>query len=237
MELVRSEKTVHLLNRRLINGEDEAASSGYFGSVYAVDVQFPGRRGKTYPMALKEFTNPDSAAAQAAADNAVQRYLLGKRAGLKVWNTYRLGADGNSILMTTTNPEECKVVGSSNVLSKREREAFLPIQNFRKMLTEYYDQAIKGAAAGLLIHGDVPMFLVNGNQLDFVCADYDRLDPTDMNSSDLQRENLHYLHGALYTFLNNNLGAEKAAPYIEEAVQYVSVAHNQTLELGPKYLP
>ncbi|MFA6256682.1 MAG: hypothetical protein WC646_00010 [Candidatus Paceibacterota bacterium] len=210
----RTEVRVKITNKTPITGKLEE-SRGAFGKVYSVNVEVPGMEGPAPRFALKEYRNEELAL------SSHQNYVRGRDSGLKVWRTYRLGADGKSVLMSTSNSQEWRVMGDRNTLSAEEVKVFLPIENFEGFLNAYYEQAVKAAEKHIAIGGDVPMFLVNKNKLDFILGDMDQLDKSDSEPQELLPQNLQGMHSRLVVFLEENCPDHDIESYIAESAGHI----------------
>jgi len=124
-----SSSDVLISNKQPINGSEEESKGG-FGTAYSVDVQLPGS-DKAYPFVLKEAHDfmDDKRKEQVVLDS-VRNHRMGKRAKLKVWNTYRTAEDKKSILMSIGHAEGWKLIGDRNKMSDKEKTDFLPISDF-----------------------------------------------------------------------------------------------------------
>jgi hypothetical protein len=221
---------VLIFNKQLINGtEDE--SKGGFGIAYAVDVQVSGS-DKKLPFVLKEPHGYMSDEwKERVVLNSVGNHRMAKRAGLKVWNTYRIAKDKKSVLMSTGHAEGWKLIGDYNKLDQKECSDFLPINDFESFLDSYYSEAEKAAKNQICIAGDVPFFRVRKDKLDFVLGDMDNLLPSKENEDLLMKSNFQNMHSRLTVFFENNFGdfdedtedvdAGDAELYVDQSRDYI----------------
>lgn len=228
---------VVLSNKRLIN-ENLQESSGAFGTVYAVDVRVSGSE-ENHPFVLKEFHGAGTDVARKAARASLLSHRLAKQAGLKVWNTYRISEDGESILMSTGNVDDWQVMGGSNRLTAEQQSELLKIEDLGKFLEGYYKEAQKAAEKHISISSDVPFFRVRGNEINFVLGDLDQLTMSDEDEKKILKNNLQNMHSRLTVFLENNFGdidydseeesAGEAERYVQESTRYIAEHFHQSV--------
>lgn len=237
-QVSKTETEVLVSNKRLIN-KNLNESSGGFGVVYAVDVQIPGD-DKKYPFVLKEFHGAGTESAKKDARAALLNHRLAKQAGLKVWNTYRISENEDSILMTSGNAEEWQIIGDFSRLSAEQHSELLQIKNFTEFLQGYYQEAVRAAKQGIIIASDVPFFRVQNNKIDFILGDLDQLEVSEKPEQEILSDNLQSMHSRLVTFFENNFGnmededsdegfAGEAEKYIQQSDQYISRTFHQTV--------
>ncbi|MBU0661632.1 hypothetical protein KKG22_05685 [Patescibacteria group bacterium] len=201
---------VLISNKRLINAT-EAESGGAGGIVYVADVQLPGVKER-HQFVIKELHKPDP--------NVIKNYNRAKEVGLKVWKTYRASENGQSILMSSGDTENWKVVGDKNTLSQQERAEFFPISNYESFLTDYYREAEKASEHRIAVAGDVPFFRVRKSEIDFILGDYELLEESNEDANILLHQNIQNMHARLAQFFEKNFGDE-AEMYIKQSETYV----------------
>ncbi|MBI3631866.1 MAG: hypothetical protein HY225_00240 [Candidatus Vogelbacteria bacterium] len=116
------------------------------------------------------------------AKMALENYQRAKKAGLKVFTTYRIDETSKKILMTTGHTDTDVCLGSINHGNSLEYFNFPTIKtisNFDQFIEKYFTQAKIAANAGIEIWQDTPFFFVKKNTenspLDFVLGDMDTL--------------------------------------------------------------
>jgi hypothetical protein len=149
---------------------------------------------------------------ESAARDALRNYQLAKRAGLKVFSTYRLSEDRTSILMTNGNLGGHFCFGS-NIHSPRALKVMgrkIPaIDNLDELISGLVAEAQKAAEHQLQLHHDTYFFLVNREnprRADFVDGDMDNVEefPTECVKYLLATNLYNALH-ALKNFVANNV--------------------------------
>ncbi|HEY0220815.1 MAG TPA: hypothetical protein VGC58_01180, partial [Candidatus Paceibacterota bacterium] len=182
-QVSESATEILITNKRLINKNLEESGGG-FGVVYAVDVQVPGR-DKKYPFVLKEFHGTGTNIAKEAALTAMRNHRLAQQAGLKVWRTYRISENQESILMSTGNTDGWQIIGDFNKIDLENKSELLNIENFNGFLNDYYQEAAKAAKKKIIISSDVPFFRVLNNKIDFVLGDVDQLTVSEKSEQEI----------------------------------------------------
>ena len=96
------ETTVRITDRALIG-------SGVFGDVFLADVDISGA---TRQFAVKRFRGDNDPVPGAEAAQAMRNYKRLKKLGLKVFPTYRMEKDGNSVLITNGYTESTRLLSN-----------------------------------------------------------------------------------------------------------------------------
>lgn len=213
------ESEVELANQVPIGG-------GMRGDAFEVDVKIGDHTKK---FVLKKFVDypihlPHETLVETASQSAASAFLnhgLAKEAGLKTFTTYRLGDDGESVLMTNANIEGKICVGSNShgvTLETLGHEKLKGIRNFDSLLENTFAEARKAGEHDLVLWGDALFFLVDPvtNDVDFVVGDYDSLS---------YKSNNKVLVGALHTaraltmFVQENV--DNPSGYITKIDEYL----------------
>ena len=189
--------------------------SGIFGTAFQTEVMVGCHARK---LVIKRFKTIDRrgivTTAKENAAKAMANYAAAKKAGLKVFPTYRLSEDGESIVMTNGN------IGSTICISN-EHSSHLPNIGEPKiqlrgdaactsLIDSVFDQALLAANHDISIHSDAFFFLYDKTTggIDFVIGDLDNVDRRKLppNESRLLN-NLYGAEMALISFMNGNVEA------------------------------
>lgn len=203
---VKGEKVspVNILDQRVIG-------QGHYGTCYEADVNYRGRPRK---FVIKRYTHDPNRALNADynATRAIENYQILKKAGLRVFHTYRLGEDERSILMTDGNLE-------SKICVDANPKGSLPALNLPK-LTDVDDEIKKLAQAVFqqsrlaaerevtLSKADIFFFLVDKNtkDIDFVLGDLDLVNfPSVPEFEQRLHENLENARSSIEWFILSNV--------------------------------
>lgn len=160
---------VNILNERKI-GE------GTTGTTYETDVLVGGRKRK---FIIKRFKG-STVIAKKNTVRAIENYQMAKKAGLKVFPTYRLGEDGTSILMTNANVDSTICVDTlsySSLPSRGGTKIEIDDDKFEKLANGVFQQAGLAAKHGIYVPVDTFFFLINTEtkDVDFVLGDLDTI--------------------------------------------------------------
>jgi len=198
--------------------EGSELGSGRYGYVREVVV----RKGdREHTMALKHFFK-----GREQAQGALDNYKLAKKAGLKVFTTYRISKEGDSILMTNGNSEEtaCLEIGwKEDRLEKIGGTPIEEIDNFDELLENLYQEAEKATENGLYFNGDEYFFLVDKEtktEVDFVLGDLDGISTDLMRYKDVKHDNVSEIRTSLIFFLKQYLSPEVKSSYIQKAIEF-----------------
>jgi hypothetical protein len=188
---------------------------GHYGSVYEVVVSIDGKERK---FALKEFRDQTVASAEDNAAAALNNFTIAKKASLKVWETYRLGSDKKSILMSLGHMDDWICVGTnmgSSKLQDFDEQSLLEISNFDEILEGVKKQVEIANNADVKVPADAYFFLVNKRikgKIDFVIGDLDKVESNIDEKGDryiknksLQRFNINQAQASLVLFIEKNI--------------------------------
>ena len=147
--------------------------------------------------------------AQNSAQNAFKNYYLAKKAGLKVFPTFRIGEDKKSILMTAGFSDDSICIGSNTNkgIAHFERPRIKEIENLGKFLTAIFTEGIKAANNNISLYDDIFFFIISKTEptkIDFVLGDLDLLEKLEP-INDIRLENIKVIKSTLTEFCNNNI--------------------------------
>lgn len=175
---------------------------GGFGTVYNADVLISNRRGN---FAIKKYRDGLNSA-EYNAQRAFRNYEMAKKAGLKVFPTYRLSDDKTHILMTNGRRGNTVCLGHTNPL---ESQGFPVVPDSN---TQSYEVMIKGVLQnvqratdqGIFVPADAYLFLLDTLTYhgDFVIGDLDGV--SESQSERLRMINLNNASYSLQTFFEYN---------------------------------
>jgi hypothetical protein len=203
---------------------------GHFGDVYLADVHFQqASQERRRQMIVKEYRpNPAKPGMEhKLAERAIRNHQLAKEAGLKVFPTFRLSAEGNSILMTLADTERWICVGT-NEGSDSLREmaggefAAKPDDEMERFINQVLDQAQLAKQSALSLDSDMIFMLVDRaerKKMDYVLGDMDMITqwPEEMlqdgGDQELYQANLGAMFASLHIFFIKNIPAPK--PYLD----------------------
>jgi hypothetical protein len=210
---------------------EKEISGGDFGNIFLVKVKI-GNSNKENEMILKKFktatisktieekTTTRIDTAEDRATRAFEHYNLAKKAGLKVFSTYRINEDKKSILMTNGDIGNWVCIGQnerSPSLASKGLEKINKIENYKELTENVYAQAIKATENNLYLHSDCFMFLIKKNNpqfIDFVIGDLDNLvEKPKAEKRKLFEDNLMTSFNALNRFLIDNIKEENVRYY------------------------
>ncbi|MDP2630968.1 MAG: hypothetical protein Q8P56_06215, partial [Candidatus Uhrbacteria bacterium] len=178
---------------------------GNFGDTYVADVEIGKRTRKFVIKKFKEFNNLSP---QDHALRAMENYNAAKEAKLKVFPTYRLSEDKESILMTSADLEKNYCVDRREEIKEGEL-GIERIRQFEDLVTAVLSEAIKAGKASVAVYMSAYFFLVDRKtktRVDFVIGDLDDVKKdTDTPVSEIIQSNLDFARMALIAFLNNNV--------------------------------
>ncbi|MFA5954352.1 MAG: hypothetical protein WC817_02335 [Patescibacteria group bacterium] len=200
--------------------EVRGLGSGTFGWVREAVVS-KGNVKRT--MALKHFFKGREQA-QSAFDN----YKLAKKAGLKVFTTYRISKEGDAILMTNGNDKETVCLSLS---PKEDRpkaldgESIEKIENFDELLQNLYQEAEKATKNGLYFNGDEIFFLVDKKtktKVSFVLGDMDGISVDPMRFEGVPYDNIAEVGASVVVFLDKYMSPEVSEAYAQKVREFFS---------------
>lgn len=203
---------------------------GFYGDVFLADVHMTdGHTERHRQMVVKAYRSKDSAPGKERqlAQRAMHNYGLAKAAGLRVFPTFRLSPEGNSILMTLANTEAWICVGtnegSDSVQAVAGTELSVePNGQLETFINQVLDQAELAKRASLSLDSDMIFVLIDRakrNKMDYVFGDMDMVTqwPREMlkNGGDQQlyQTNLAAMYASLHIFFAKNTKIPK--PYFD----------------------
>jgi hypothetical protein len=195
--------------------EGKNIGSGSFSNIYEVQVTVGD---KVKPMILKRFKDNDLGTPSENAQRAFGNYALAKRVGLKVFPTYRLSEDKQSILMTDAGKDADFCSAANNTLHDVRR--IEKIENIKGIIQDLLGQARIASDNGITLLYDVPLFTIDKetrSKLDFYLGDFDLIS-RDSEKARALRHNLDHLCAALTVFIQRYVAQpELYLPEIERA--------------------
>jgi len=164
--------------------------SGQIGDVYETEINI-GNKIKKF--VVKKFKNTEGVTAIEHANKAFDGYKLAKEAKLKVFPTYRLGEDKESILMTRPNLDECFVFSPGRDIQTEIKEAEIKLskEDISKIAHEVFQEAIKASQSGIELYFDSYFFILDKKttkDIDFLIGDFDNVKKK--NSDRVLQENI-----------------------------------------------
>ncbi len=191
--------------------------SGRYGDVFEAQVTIGSRTEK---FVLKRFKDP----AELHAANAMRNYDVAKKAGLKVFHTYRFGEDNTTILMSTGNTDKAVCIGT-NYDSPQVEELLgqkidnVDVEDFDNFVDMVLGQAVIAGDNNIDLHGDAFLYFVDRatrTKLDFVIGDLDNVSEgkTYAHANGLKR-NLDGALTSLKHFISQNF--KEPENYIKDA--------------------
>ncbi len=183
-------------------------AKGTQGEAFDVVVEVGGHSQR---MVIKRYNNRHVSDSEnkKRARNAFDKYSIAKSAGLKVFPTFRIGGDNQSILMTSgfSNDKICIACNSHEFnVSKFERPLIKEIKNVDELLASFFAEAMKATQGGIGLTSDSVFFIVDREepaQVDFVFGDLDFLSKGKI-SKFLARENIGEVRRMLSFFCSSN---------------------------------
>ncbi len=208
--------------------EEARINSGGYGIVFDALVEIGGHKKR---FIIKKYYENKYEPAKESASKAFENYTLAKKAGLKVFPTFRIGEDGKSILMTSGFTENQICIGSNsdgtNVKSFEE-PLIKNIDNLDEFLRDYYTEGIKVIESNFSLAEDVPFFIVSKNKptkLDFVWGDLDNLaKPTIKLNKNHAHTMLSIMKNTLEKFMDNNISEDEREKFLERSDYYFNLA-------------
>ncbi len=165
---------------QVVISNERKIGEGNFGDVYEADVAIGKHIRKFVIKKFKDTTvYGQNISAEEGANQAIRNYNEAKRAGLKIFTTYRLGENGTSVLMTNASSEStiCLTTNDSANLPAMGEPKIEEIEGvqFETLTNEVFQQAEIAANHGILIYRDAFFFLFNRDtkNVDFVLGDLD----------------------------------------------------------------
>lgn len=183
------ETVVRVVSETLIN-------KGNYGKIFDTVIEIGGKRKR---FIVKKYFDPETSEIDPPSDNldgsinaqsALKKYSFAKKAGLKVFPTFRIGEDKKSILMTTELSEDQICVSSNNKRNQQDQDKEnqdeekkfmidrIEDEDLNKFLENIFAEGLKAGEKGLQIYRDLPFFIVsksNPTKIDFILGDFDML--------------------------------------------------------------
>jgi hypothetical protein len=212
-----------------ISKDSKPIQGGSYGDIFNAETKFHGERGEHI---IKEYVVPSQAV------KSLENYARARKAGLKVFDVYKLERNGKTILMSDGRAKNKICIGSNSRLTLEGLgyPKIKEIKNFKEFLKSYFSQAIRAAEKGISVHLDVPFFILdkpNLDSLDFVLGDLDNLERSeevwpnsgkDTAETIVNRDikhNIFNLQNALVEFLYANVDEEVLKEYLKESGLYL----------------
>jgi len=213
---------VSVLNERKISG-------GEYGDVYEAETKVENSSVKSrqglQKFILKKYSNRLGLASEWAS-NAIKNYNNARKAGLRVFPTFRVARDESTILMTNGNLKGWVCIGTNQESPGLESKEFnlqklYDIQNYQELIEEIFRQSKLAATAGIYLPVDSFMFLVrrDAELLDFVIGDMDGVVSDSRNSSSLWSKNFSQAILAFEYFLRRNMQGDRVNDYIKQLLE------------------
>jgi hypothetical protein len=218
-----SDRGRNLSTSVLINNEVKI-SEGRFGTIYEADISVGSQKKR---FVLKRFKGSKEFAEE-HANTAIQNYELAKGAGLKVFTTYRLGADKRTVLMTngTTDTDFC--IGSNKESPKIEEALGGKINNlssdaFIYLIDGVFSQALLAEQKNIILPNDAYFFLIDKaskSKVDFIIGDLDTIAKKSDTEPERIINNVSYAMLSLQGFILRNINDPDT--YLERAKEIYS---------------
>ncbi|HWA31989.1 MAG TPA: hypothetical protein VG694_00850 [Candidatus Paceibacterota bacterium] len=163
--------------------------------------------------------------------NAFRYYTLAKKAGLKVFTTFRISEDQKSILMTSGFLDNNICLGSNNVPGIKDfnHPPIGNIENVDEFLQNFFSEGLKAAKSRLELYSDAYFFIVsrdNPTKLDFVLGDLDNLVEKEKPMKETGFYNIEHIKDMLIEFCGKNITPEYAKNFMEKVDRYFKEAEN-----------
>ena len=134
---------------------------GVFGDTYEAQVTV-GNHKRTF--VIKRFRIVAGLTPEENATEAMRNYDAAKKAGLKVFPTYRLGEDKKSILMTSGNTQDSVCIGTGGDSPKIEdilgtRIEQIADDDLHLLVDGVFSQAIQAGEHNIVLPADAYFFL------------------------------------------------------------------------------
>lgn len=244
MEKTSFEKHTGKKSRVKILEENIISEGTTFGEIYETLVDVGGRKKK---FIIKKYQGKDSTSsgefAVQFAKEAFENYSYAKKAGLKVFPTFRLSQDKKNILMTNGNLENQICIGANHYknITDFERPLIKNIDNLDNFLKEYFEEGFKINGNNFQFHHDVPFFLISKTEpikLDFVLGDLDNL--TSFKNTirkDFALNNIHQMRKSIADFTKRNIDPSYQDIFFEKLEYYYKKAMYEVEKSDLKYDP
>ena len=209
-EYTGRETELRIVSETLIN-------SGNFGKIYDSVIEIGGLQRR---FIVKKYSTMLSTITGTNAEWALKNYSLAKKAGLRVFPTFRISKDRASILMTTGffNDKICVASNDHYTVDKFGRALILEIENIDEFLSNFFTESLKAAQQGIQIHFDVFFFILNKNEptkIDFVLGDLDNLYKAG-RTKETGVHNMNSARDALHVFFTRNTDPIKKREFLSK---------------------
>jgi len=156
---------------------------GGLGEIFDTEVYFgkhPSGKDIIRRFIVKKYFNTTFSSAEEGARNALEKYVLAKNCGLKVFRTFRIGEDGTSILMTAGSLDDKICIGSNSSINMvfLKQPLIKEIENMDAFLLDFFREQLKAAQQGIELFTDNFFFIISKKEprtVDFVLGDLDNL--------------------------------------------------------------
>ncbi len=195
------ESAVKVITETLIDG-------GIYGNIFDAVIEIGGHKKR---MIIKRYLDESDHAAKQEAQTAFNNYMAAKKAGLKIFPTFRIGDDQRSILMTTGFKDGNLCIGNNSRKDIRHfgAEPLKRIEQTDKFFKDFFSEGLKAAREKLIIAADAPFLIISKAQptkLDYVIGDLDDVLPHDnLIWEELKHLNLENLRRAILRFARRNI--------------------------------
>ena len=210
-------------------------TKGSFGKIFDTVIEKGGHKRRFIVKKYYNYT-PDlpeyNSTIKENAERALHNYTLAKNAGLKVFPTFRISEDGESILMTTGFSDNQICVGSNGGLNidKLKQPLIEEIVNLDKFLVNFFIEGLKAAKNGISLHSDSFFFIFNKSKpikIDFILGDLDSL-YKDKPTKDVGEMNMREIKDTLIEFCEHNI-AHIAPNFAEIFLKKVKHYYKQSI--------
>ncbi len=212
---------VEIISEKKING-------GNFGNIFDAVVEIGGHKKR---FIIKKYLANEWRSATQRASFAFENYSRAKKAGLRVFLTFRIGEDNESILMTTGFKDNQICIGSKNhrrvTVESFGRPKIKEFSNLDRFLEEFFTEGLKAAHEGIEIYkDDVPFFILTKDEpteIDFVFGDMDNLIKA-VPIEHVEIRNLERLNNTLYEFGYENVDPNSLSHFLDRVKYYYNQA-------------
>jgi len=229
------ETKVHVESETLI-------TQGTFGDIFDTVVEIGGHRKK---FIVKKYTSigrsekssilPEEYIEEMLRNDttmAFERYSLAKKAGLKVFPTFRIGEDEKSILMTTGFSDNEICVGTNSMVSVKnfEKPLIQKIENVDQFLADFFAEGLKATQQGILLYFDVFFFILSKKEptkVDFLIGDFDNFSQPGYEIKNLKYRNMEQIRNALEDFCKRNIHKNYTGIFLEKVEYYFQQARGK----------
>ena len=218
------EVSTHVISENLI-------TRGAFGRVFDTVIEIGGHRKRFIIKKYSFSGDPVSLdIAEKDAKRAFENYSLAKKAGLRVFPTFRISKDKKKILMTTGFLNDQICIGSNSELSIVDFKQPLieEIENLDEFLASFFAEGLKAAQKGIKFYNDAPFFIISKSQptkIDFVLGDFDNFRENKPSKS-IGLHNVQNIRTALVGFWRDNISPDFKKLFLDRVEYYYKQAIN-----------